>query len=136
MVYCLFNIKTSDYFILKYRKSELKNYLLQFMVKVKKIYFIIGMALLTNDAIAQFPLFKDNDRVCFIGNSITMNGKFHNYIELFYATRFPDRKIEFYNCGISGDVSGGMLERMDSDILIHKPTWSVLMVGMNDINSG
>jgi len=62
-----------------------------------------------------------------------MNGRYHNYIELYYATRFPDRKIEFFNCGISGDDSGGMLERMESDILIHHPTIAVLMVGMNDV---
>ncbi len=106
------------------------------MVRVKGIISLVCLILLSNVTLCQNFLFKGNERVCFIGNSITMNGKFHNYIELYYATRFPDRKIEFYNCGISGDVSGGMLERMDSDILIHKPTWSVLMVGMNDINSG
>ncbi|MGH2563258.1 MAG: SGNH/GDSL hydrolase family protein, partial [Ginsengibacter sp.] len=78
--------------------------------------------------------FKDGDRVCFIGNSITMDGKFHNYIELFYITRFPGRQIKFYNCGISGDVASGILRRMDSDILVHQPTWSVVMVGMNDVN--
>lgn len=103
------------------------------MLKSRLIYFLIWFLLSLNEAIAQFPLFKDGDRVCFIGNSITMNGRFHNYIELYYATRFPDRKIGFFNCGISGDVAGGMLRRMDSDILFHRPTWSVLMVGMNDV---
>jgi lysophospholipase L1-like esterase len=104
------------------------------MKKVNYLCFLLFIFFYTKNAIAQFPLFKNNDRVCFIGNSITMNGRFHNYIELFYATRFPDRKINFYNCGISGDVSGGILKRMDSDILIHKPNWSVLMIGMNDVN--
>lgn len=82
---------------------------------------------------AQFPVFKDGERVCFIGNSITMNGRYLNYIELYYTTRFPNRKVEFFNCGISGDDSGGMLERMKNDILIHRPTVAVLMVGMNDV---
>lgn len=103
------------------------------MSKLKVFGFIIWVASFANEALAQFPLFKDGDRVCFIGNSITMNGRYHNYIELFYATRFPERKIEFFNCGISGDVAGGMLARMNSDILRHKPNRAVLMVGMNDI---
>lgn len=103
------------------------------MSKLKVFGFIIWVASFANEALAQFPLFKDGDRVCFIGNSITMNGRYHNYIELFYATRFPERKIEFVNCGISGDVAGGMLARMNSDILRHKPNRAVLMVGMNDI---
>lgn len=103
------------------------------MGKSRILYFFVWVVFFTNEAVAQFPLFQDGDRVCFIGNSITMNGRFHNYIELFYVTRFPEKRIEFYNCGISGDVSGGILRRMDSDILIHKPNWSVLMVGMNDV---
>ncbi|MEO6523737.1 MAG: SGNH/GDSL hydrolase family protein [Mucilaginibacter sp.] len=79
------------------------------------------------------PLFKDGDIVCWIGDSITNNGQFYNYVYLYYATRFPNDRLWFYNCGISGDVSGGVLKRMDSDVLIHKPNWSVLMIGMNDV---
>jgi lysophospholipase L1-like esterase len=55
-------------------------------------------------------------------------------ILLFYATRFPDRKIRGWNCGINGDSSGGilLLKRDQWDILVHKPTVSTLMLGMND----
>lgn len=79
-------------------------------------------------------LFKNNDRICFIGNSITNNGEFHTNIFLYYATRFPDVNLNFYNCGISGDVASGVLSRMESDILVHKPTVAVVMIGMNDVN--
>ncbi len=84
----------------------------------------------------QMPVFRDGDRVCFVGNSITNNGLFYNYLNLYYATRYPDRKVTFINCGISGDVAQRILDRMESDILVHKPTWSVLMVGMNDVSHG
>jgi endoglucanase len=84
----------------------------------------------------QSNLFKNGDRVCFIGNSITHNGEFHHDIFLYYATRFPKERVYFYNCGISGDVAGGVLARMEDDILIHKPTVSVVMIGMNDVNRG
>jgi lysophospholipase L1-like esterase len=82
------------------------------------------------------PVFKNGDRVCFIGNSITNNGEFYNFVNLFYATRYPKEKVTFFNCGISGDQGRGVIKRMDSDILVHKPTWSVVMLGMNDVNRG
>jgi len=80
-------------------------------------------------------LFKDGDRVVFIGNSITHGGLYHLYIQTYYQTRFPDRKIEFYNCGIGGDVTTNVLNRMDYDILPHKPTVAVIKLGMNDAGS-
>ncbi len=80
------------------------------------------------------PLFKDNDRVCFVGNSITQSGGFQHFIYLYQITRFPQQKISFYNCGVGGDVSTNMLNRMDEDVFINKPTQLMLMVGMNDVN--
>ncbi|WP_165940093.1 SGNH/GDSL hydrolase family protein [Dyadobacter psychrotolerans] len=79
-------------------------------------------------------VFANGDKVCFVGNSITNNGQFYNFVNLYYATRYPDRKVTFINCGISGDVTQGILNRMESDILVHKPNWCVLMIGMNDVS--
>lgn len=79
------------------------------------------------------PQFKDGDRVCFIGDSITHKGIYHQYIYLYYLTRFPDRKIEMFNCGISGDTAAWALARFDADIARHKPTLSTIMLGMNDV---
>jgi hypothetical protein len=42
-------------------------------------------------------IFKDGDRVAFIGNSITHGGLYHLYIQTYYQTRFPDRNIDFYD---------------------------------------
>ncbi len=81
-------------------------------------------------------IFKEGDRVAFIGNSITHGGEFHPDIFLYYATRFPNEKVNFYNCGISGDVAGEILARLDSDVLVHKPNIAALMVGMNDMFRG
>jgi endoglucanase len=49
------------------------------------------------------------------------------------VTRFPQQPITFFNCGISGDNTTGILNRMDTDILINRPTHVVLMIGMNDV---
>ncbi|WP_187260678.1 cellulase family glycosylhydrolase [Pontibacter beigongshangensis] len=81
-------------------------------------------------------IFKNGDRINFIGNSITHSGEFHNFIMLYYATRFPDSKVTFYNSGIWGDNANNFLRRMDEDILRKPADWSVVMAGMNDVNRG
>ncbi len=85
---------------------------------------------------SQTNLFQKGDKVCFVGNSITNNGEFYHNILLYYATRFPEQPVTFFNCGISGDVCRGVLNRMDKDILNHHPTHAVIMIGMNDVNRG
>lgn len=77
--------------------------------------------------------FKSGDKVAFVGNSITNNGEFYHFLYLYYATRFPQEKLSFYNCGISGDMAGGVLKRLDKDVYSHEPTHTVLMIGMNDV---
>jgi endoglucanase len=81
-------------------------------------------------------MFKDGDTVCFIGDSITHGGRYHSYIYLYYATRFPERNIRIVNCGISGDTAAGGLRRLDWDVLVHKPTVAPIMMGMNDVSRG
>ncbi|MEI8274291.1 MAG: hypothetical protein WCG08_16890, partial [Paludibacter sp.] len=71
-------------------------------------------------------IFKDGDRVAFIGNSITHGGLYHLYIQSYYQTRFPERNIEFYNCGVGGDITTNVLDRMDYDILSHNLTVAVI----------
>ncbi|MEI8087300.1 MAG: SGNH/GDSL hydrolase family protein [Paludibacter sp.] len=82
------------------------------------------------------PLFKNNDVVCFMGNSITHGGRYHSYIYLYYATRFPEMNLKFINCGISGDVASGMYGRLQKDIYDNNATVATLSAGMNDVNRG
>lgn len=77
--------------------------------------------------------FTDGEVVAVIGDSITHDGRWHRFIADYYATRFPRRSITFLNCGIAGDTAGGALRRLDGDILAHKPTTAVVMLGMNDV---
>ncbi len=79
-------------------------------------------------------VFQDGDHVNFIGNSITHAGEFHNFIMLYYATRFPEANVTFYNSGIWGDNANSFLRRMDEDILDKPAGYSVVMAGMNDVN--
>jgi endoglucanase len=82
---------------------------------------------------AQNLFFNAGDRVCFVGNSITNNGEYHHNILLYHTTRFPNQELQFFNCGVSGDVTQGIINRMESDILIHNPNKAVIMIGMNDV---
>ena len=96
----------------------------------------VSLLLLGNNVLAEKyknPLFKTNDRVCFVGNSITFGGEFHHNILLYQLTRFPGENVNFYNCGIAGNSVAGVLARMDTDILINQPTHAILMIGMNDV---
>jgi endoglucanase len=105
-------------------------------MKQNKFSLIISLLLLSTSLKGQNSpnYFNNGDRICFIGNSITHVGTFHHNIALFYATRFPKQRIQIYNCGVSGDTGEGVIKRMDEDILVHKPTISIVMLGMNDVN--
>jgi lysophospholipase L1-like esterase len=76
--------------------------------------------------------FQQGDRVVFAGNSITDGGHYHSYIWLYYLTHYPGRRITIFNAGIGGDVAQQIFERLDSDVLAHKPTVMTLTFGMND----
>jgi lysophospholipase L1-like esterase len=80
--------------------------------------------------------FRAGDRWCAVGDSITHTGFYTDYIYLFYATRFPDRPIDFFNCGSAGDTAKGTVARLQKDILRHHPTVATIMLGMNDVRRG
>lgn len=102
-----------------------------------KIYIIALLLFYSTVCFAQTKsalVFEKGFRICFVGNSITNNGEFHHNILLYYITRFPTQPVRYYNCGISGDFAGGVLNRMEDDILVHQPAHVVIMLGMNDVN--
>lgn len=101
-----------------------------------KLILTLGLFIYTLNGFTQEAnksLFPAGSKVCFVGNSITNNGEYYNDLWMYYATRFPNEEIRFFNCGISGDVAGGILKRMDKDVLAHQPTHAIMMIGMNDV---
>lgn len=83
------------------------------------------------------PSFQSGDVVCFVGDSITHGGTYHSIVTLYYATRFPDRTLTTFNCGIGGDRASGIMSdekyRLNVDILGRKPSAATIMLGMNDV---
>lgn len=88
--------------------------------------------------------FRANDRVAFIGDSITHGGSYRTLIQTFYATRYPERNVVCFNVGISGDNAQGGYQRAsaqgdgiwESDVRMYRPTGATIMLGMNDVGGG
>jgi lysophospholipase L1-like esterase len=91
----------------------------------------------------QFAI-QDGQTVVFIGDSITDCGRRleayplgEGYVRFavdLIAARYPERKINFINSGISGDVCTGLQERWQHDVLDHRPDWVSVMIGINDLH--
>lgn len=69
---------------------------------------------------------KEKPRVVFYGDSITDGWRLNEY--------FPDR--DFVNRGISGQITGQMLGRFQSDVVALKPAAALILAGTNDIARG
>lgn len=102
-----------------------------FFTKWSVCFYVFAFTL-SNLKAQQIAPFKDNDRVVFLGNSITDGGHYHSYIWLYYMTRFPTMNLTFLNAGIGGDRVWDMLKRLDGDVFSKRPTVLLTTFGMND----
>jgi lysophospholipase L1-like esterase len=75
---------------------------------------------------------KDGDTFVFLGDSITHQCLYTQYIEDFYYTRFPKLRVHFHNAGTGGDRVADALERFDEDVAAFKPQFVSVLLGMND----
>lgn len=76
------------------------------------------------EANSQVPaLAKNEERVVFLGDSITDGWKLGEY--------FPGRP--YHNRGISGQTTPQMLVRLRPDVIVHRPRVLVILAGTNDI---
>ncbi|MCU0706170.1 MAG: SGNH/GDSL hydrolase family protein [Fimbriiglobus sp.] len=76
--------------------------------------------------------FQPNDRVVFLGDSITEQYQYSTYLELYLTTRFPKANFVFLNAGIGGDTAFGGANRFQLHVLDDKPTAVTINFGMND----
>jgi len=76
--------------------------------------------------------FHKNDRIVFLGDSITEQYQYSTDIELYLTTRFPDWNLTFLNAGIGGDTANGGAGRFQAHVLDEKPTAMTINFGMND----
>lgn len=82
-----------------------------------------GYYLKQRAALKNLPVRKN--QIVFLGNSITEQGQWQKLL--------PQKQV--LNMGISGDVSFGILSRLD-EVLAFKPSKIFLMMGINDLKRG
>lgn len=75
---------------------------------------------------------NDGDTMVFLGDSITHQCLYTQYVEDFYFTRYPQKRIRFRNAGVGGDAAADALRRLDDDVLAFQPKYVTLLLGMND----
>ena len=77
-------------------------------------------------------IFEKNARVALIGDSITHSGLYVEYVQDYYMTYLPERRVTVYNLGIGGDAAAHALGRID-DMLSVDPTEAVVTFCGNDL---
>jgi len=75
---------------------------------------------------------KNGDRFVFIGDSITHQCLYTQFVENYFYASHPGIRLHFRNAGISGDRALDVLNRFDEDIASFKPTVATILLGMND----
>ncbi|MBC8357263.1 MAG: SGNH/GDSL hydrolase family protein [Planctomycetes bacterium] len=75
---------------------------------------------------------QDGDSFVFLGDSITHQCLYTQYVEDYFYTRYPERRIHFYNSGVSGDKAGDALARFEGDVASQRPKYVSVLLGMND----
>src|SRR6202046_1360660 len=98
----------------------------------RMILSVALLALAAPAAPAQDFFFNDGDVIVMIGDSITEQHLYSNYVEMWTVTRFPKWKLTFRNTGIGGDSSGGGNGRFKRDVAGYNPTAMTVDFGMND----
>ncbi len=87
---------------------------------------------------------KDNVKIVFQGDSITDAGRekrdYHHmgngypyYVTESLVSRFPNVAFEFINQGISGNRSGQLFDRLQTDAIAFEPDIISVLIGVNDV---
>lgn len=74
----------------------------------------------------------DGDTVVFLGDSITHQCLYTQYVEDYFYTRYPKMRLHFHNAGVGGDRAKEALARFDDDVAAFKPKYVTVLLGMND----
>ncbi len=83
-------------------------------------------------AFAQAVELEDGDTYIFLGDSITHQCLYTQYVETYFYTRYPSKRIHFRNAGVSGDAAADALLRFDEEVAKYDPDYVSVLLGMND----
>jgi lysophospholipase L1-like esterase len=78
------------------------------------------------------PTLATGDMVVFLGDSITQQCLYTQYVEDYLVTRLPRTQLKFHNSGVGGDKAADALARFERDVAAYKPKYVTVLLGMND----
>ncbi|RLQ96310.1 SGNH/GDSL hydrolase family protein [Falsibacillus albus] len=88
-------------------------------------------------------IFKPNDRLLFIGDSITESGRFQDgdgigngYVRMirnYLIAEYGVLELEVLNKGVSANRVTDLAERWKEDVIAMKPDWVSISIGINDV---
>jgi lysophospholipase L1-like esterase len=105
---------------------------------------LLGAALPSRAADAADMFFQPNERVVFLGDSITQDGRYVAYFDLLLRSRFPQSQFDLVPLGLASETISGLSEndhpwprpcvqeRIDRVLEKAKPKVVCLCYGMND----
>lgn len=105
------------------------------MIRVFLLVFLFEVGTVSAETLLApkpFLNLQDGETVVFLGDSITHQALYTQYLENFYYTRYPDRRIHFHNAGVSGDKASDALARFNDDVAAFEPDHVTVLLGMND----
>ena len=96
------------------------------------------------DPNAQGHPFKAGERVVFLGDSITQDGRYVAFVQLYFWAKYPELNLEVVNLGLSAETVNGqseptsrgtrpyIFERLGPALQAGKGNWVFVCYGMND----
>lgn len=95
------------------------------------------MSMVISGTTSAFAQLKDGETIVFLGDSITQAGAGETgYVTLFRKAieqKRPGSGIKVIGAGISGNKVPNLEDRLDRDVLSHKPNVVVIYIGINDV---
>jgi lysophospholipase L1-like esterase len=112
------------------------------MIHLPRRFFLLTVFTLlcgitvTSNAQNKSPVAKldlqDGDCLVFLGDSITHQRLYTQYVEDFLYTRYPKLRLKLHNAGVGGAQAWDALERFDRDVASYQPKYVTVLLGMND----
>ncbi len=89
-------------------------------------------------------LLKNKETIISIGDSITDCGRRNQffpygngYVKMLIdmiTVRYPEKSFNFFNKGISGNTVEDLSNRWHDDVILLKPDWISILIGINDLH--
>lgn len=73
------------------------------------VFFTFGQCG-SNKAVQKKSALENNQRILFLGDSITQDGTYINYIDTFLTAKYPEKNFDLLNLGLSSETVCGLTE--------------------------